>query len=64
MTYLETLYIKNVVNKLSFPLATHTTCFNTLFGSYGFLKSGYSADQILDRLGIHVLGQVFGPQKG
>jgi hypothetical protein len=62
MTSSETLYTKNVANKLSFPLVTHRTCFDTRFGCYGFLKSGYSADQILDRLGIQVLGKVFGPQ--
>jgi hypothetical protein len=50
------LYTKDVVNELSFLLVTHTTCFDIWFGRYGFLKSGFSAGQILDRLGIHVLG--------
>jgi hypothetical protein len=63
MTSPEILYTKNVVNELSFPLVTHTTCFDIRFGRYGFLKSGDSADQVLDRLGIHVLGQAFGPQE-
>jgi hypothetical protein len=27
------------------------------------LKSGYGADQIVDRLGIQVFDQVFGPQE-
>jgi hypothetical protein len=63
MTSSETLYTKNVVNELSFPLVTHMTCFDTRFGRYRFLKSGYSADHILDRLGIQVLDQVFGPQE-
>jgi hypothetical protein len=59
MTSPETLYIKNIANKLNFPLVTHMTCFDTRFGRYRFLKSGYSADQILDRLDIHVIDQVF-----
>jgi hypothetical protein len=59
----ETLYIKNIVNELRFPLVTHTTCFDTRFGRYGFFKSGFSADQVLDRLDIQVLGQVFGPHE-
>jgi hypothetical protein len=62
MTSPETLYMKNVVNELSFLLVTHTTCFDTQFSRYGFLKSGFSAGQILDRLDIQVLGQVFMPQ--
>jgi hypothetical protein len=46
------LYTKNFVKDLSFPLVTHMTCFDTRFGRYGFFKPDYSADQILDRLGI------------
>jgi hypothetical protein len=64
MTSPETSYMKNVANKLSFLLVTHMTCFDIRFGRYGFLKSGFSARQILDILGIQVLGQVFGPQDG
>jgi hypothetical protein len=56
--------MKSAVNKLSFPLVTHTAYFNTRFGSYGLLKSGYSANQILDRLDIQVIDQVLGPQDG
>jgi hypothetical protein len=56
--------MKNVVNKVSFLLVTHMTCFDTRFGCYRFLKSGYSADPVLDRLGIQVFDQVFGPQGG
>jgi hypothetical protein len=52
MTSPETLYRKNVVNELRFQLVTHTTCFDIRFGHYRFLKSGFSAGQILDRLGI------------
>jgi hypothetical protein len=64
MTSSETFCMKNVVNELSFPLVTHMTCFYIQFGRYGFLKSGFSAGQILDKLGIQVLGQIFGPQDG
>jgi hypothetical protein len=64
MTSQETLYMKIVVNELSFLLVTHVTCFDIRFGRYGFLKSGFSAGLILDRLSIQVLGQVFGPQDG
>jgi hypothetical protein len=64
ITSLETSYTKDVTNKFSFLLVTHTTCFDIQFGCYGFLKSGFSARQILDSLGIQVLGQVFGPQDG
>jgi hypothetical protein len=56
--------MKNVVDKLIFLLVTHMTCFDTRFGRYRFLKSDFSAGQILDRLGIQVLGLVFGPQDG
>jgi hypothetical protein len=62
MTSPETLYTKNVVNELRFLLVTHMTCFDIWFARYIFLKSGFSAGQILDRLDIQVLGQVFGPQ--
>jgi hypothetical protein len=60
----ETLSTKNVINELSFPLVNHMTCVDIQFGRYGFLKSSYSVDQILDRLGMQVLGQVFEPQDG
>jgi hypothetical protein len=60
----ETLYTKNVSNELSFLLVTHMSCFNIRFGRYIFVKSGFSAGQILERLGIQVLGDVFGPQDG
>jgi hypothetical protein len=64
MTSLETFYTKNAINELRFPLVTHMAYFNTRFGRYGILKTGYSADQILDRLDIQVIDQVFGPQEG
>jgi hypothetical protein len=44
MTSPETLYTKNTVNELSFPLVTHTAYFDTWFGCYGFLKLGYGAE--------------------
>jgi hypothetical protein len=43
--------MKDVANELSFLLVTHMTCFNIRFGRYGFLKSSFSARQILDSLG-------------
>jgi hypothetical protein len=63
MTSLETLDTKNSVNKLRYLLVTYMTYFDTRFGHYRRLKSGYSADQILDRLDIQVIDQVFGPQE-
>jgi hypothetical protein len=42
--------MKNIANELSFPLVTHMTHFDIRFGRYGFLKSGYSAELILDRM--------------
>jgi hypothetical protein len=44
MTYLETLYMKNAVNELSFTPVTHTTYSDTRFCRYSFLKSGYTAE--------------------
>jgi hypothetical protein len=59
----ETLYKKDVANKLIFLLVTNMICFDIRFCRYGFLKSGFSAKQILDSLGIQVLGQVFVAQE-
>jgi hypothetical protein len=42
--------MKNVINKLNFLLVTNMTRFDIWFGRYGFLKSGYGAELILDRL--------------
>jgi hypothetical protein len=50
MTSPKTSYTKNVANELRFLLVSHTTHFNIRFGCYGFLKSGYGAEQILDGL--------------
>jgi hypothetical protein len=44
MTSPKTLYMKNDVNELSFPLVTHTTYFDTRFDRYGLLKPGYNAE--------------------
>jgi hypothetical protein len=52
--------MKNVAKELSFLLVTHMTCFDIRFGRYSILKSGSSSGQILDRLRIQVLDQVFG----
>jgi hypothetical protein len=60
MTSPETLYTKITINELSFPLVTHTAYFKTRFGSYGLLKSGYDAEQILD---IQVIDQVLRPHE-
>jgi hypothetical protein len=49
MTSPETLYMKNAVIELNFPLVTHMADSDTQFGRYGFLKSGYGAELILDR---------------
>jgi hypothetical protein len=64
MTSLETSYTKDVTNEHKFLLVTHMTCFDIWFGRYGFLKSDFSARQILDSLGIQELGQVYRPQEG
>jgi hypothetical protein len=37
----ETLHMKNVIHKHSFPLVTHTSNFDTRFGRYRLLKSGW-----------------------
>jgi hypothetical protein len=50
MTSLVTSYTKNVSDELSSWLVTHTTRFDIRFGRYGFLKSGYGAELIPDRL--------------
>jgi hypothetical protein len=50
MTSPETSYTKNVTKEVSFLLVTHMTHFDIQFGRYRFLKSGYGAELILDRL--------------
>jgi hypothetical protein len=61
MTSPETLYTKDVFNGIRFLVVTHTTYFDIRFHRYKFLKSGFDAGQILDRLVIQALDQVFGP---
>jgi hypothetical protein len=46
----ETLYMKNVTNKLSFLLVAHITHFDIRFGRYCILKSYFSSGQVMDRL--------------
>jgi hypothetical protein len=43
MTSPENLHTKHDINELSFPLVTYTTYFDTLFGSYGFLRTEHGA---------------------
>jgi hypothetical protein len=44
MTSLETLYMKNSVNELSFTSVAHTAYSDTRFCFYAFLNSGYGAE--------------------
>jgi hypothetical protein len=48
MTSQETSHMKNVANELRFLLVTHTTRFGIRFSHYGYLKSGYGAELILE----------------
>jgi hypothetical protein len=50
MTFPKTLNMKNAINELIFPLVTHMAHSDAQFDSYGVLKSGQAAEQILDRL--------------
>ncbi len=45
------------VNKLSFPLVTHTVDSDARFGGYEILKSGQGAENFSDRLGRPVNDQ-------
>jgi hypothetical protein len=56
------LYTKDVTNKLSFPLVANTTSFGIQINRYDFLESDFAAEQILDKLTIQALDQVFGSQ--
>jgi hypothetical protein len=55
--------VEYAINKLIFPLVTHMVYSDTRFGSYGLLKSGRGAEQILDRLDIQVNDQVLRAQE-
>jgi hypothetical protein len=50
MTFPETLNTKVADNELSFLLVTHTTYSDAQFDNYGILKSGWGAENFLDRL--------------
>jgi hypothetical protein len=62
MTFPETLNMKLVVNELSFLPVTHTAYSDAQFDSYGGLKLGQGAEQILDRLGRSMNHQVLGAE--
>jgi hypothetical protein len=59
MIFPETLNTKDAINELSFPLVTHMVDSDARFDSYGILKSGQGAEQILDRLGRRTNGHIF-----
>jgi hypothetical protein len=61
MTLPETFYTKDAVNESSFLLVTHMTSFEIHINRYEFLKSDFTAEQILDRLAIQAFDQIFGP---
>jgi hypothetical protein len=50
MTFPETLNTKVADSKLRFPLVTHMAFSDAWFGSYRILKSGWGAENFLDRL--------------
>jgi hypothetical protein len=52
------LYTKYAINEHRFTPVIHTAYSDTWFGHYEFLKSGYSAELILDRLNTEVKSQV------
>jgi hypothetical protein len=54
------LNTKDSVNKLSFPLVTHTAYSDAQFDSYGILNSGRGAENFLNRLGRPANDQVLG----
>jgi hypothetical protein len=58
----QKIVYKNVANEPSFLLVTHMIIFDIWLDRYEFLKSDFAAEQILDRLTIQALDQVFGPQ--
>jgi hypothetical protein len=58
MTFPETLNTKNAINELSFPLITHMVYSDARFDSYGILKQGQDAEQILDRLDTRMNNKV------
>jgi hypothetical protein len=63
MTSPETLKTEFAINKLSFPLVTHTADSDARFDGYRILKSGQGAEHFLDRLDIQMNDQVLRVQK-
>jgi hypothetical protein len=64
MTSPETSHTKNVANKLSFLLVTHTTHFGTRFGRYGILKLCFSSEHVQDRSNCIRLVRFLGHKMG
>jgi hypothetical protein len=64
ITSTETSHTKNVTNKLSFPLVTHTTHFDIWFGCYGILKSCFSTGHVMNRLDCSCLVRFLGHKMG
>jgi hypothetical protein len=62
MTFPETLNIKVAAHELSFLLVTHTVYSDSQSDSYGILKSGWGAENFLDRLGRAAKDQVLGAE--
>jgi hypothetical protein len=58
MTFPETLNTKVADNDLGFLLVTHMAYSDARFGNYGILKSGWGAENFLDRLCRPVNDQV------
>jgi hypothetical protein len=58
MTFPETLKTKVADSELSFPLVTHMSHSAARFDSYGILKSGRGAENLLDILCRPVNNQV------
>jgi hypothetical protein len=50
LTSPETSHMKNIANKLSFLLVTHTIHFDIWFGRYGILNSCFSSGHVMDKL--------------
>jgi hypothetical protein len=50
MTFPESLNTKVAINEVSFLLVTHMAYSDAWFDTYGILKSGRGAENILDRL--------------
>jgi hypothetical protein len=62
MTSPETLNTKVAANELSFPLVTHMAYSDARFDSYGISKSGWGAENFLDRLSRPENDQILGAE--